>query len=85
VWHAAREGSRVAAVDASEERILEAARAGGLERLRVRVEPEATGRVLGEPVTVDVSYHPSGRLPLLGRIASSFSIEAEATMRIERP
>lgn len=85
LWHAAREAARVAAVDADEQQIEQAAAAGGLAGLVVSVEPRPDARVRGEPVTVTVTFRPAADLPLLGALARGFVMSARSTMRIERP
>lgn len=85
VWHAAREAARVAAVEDSEDEVVEAASAGGLEPLAVSIEPEPHYRVMGEPVTVTVVHRPSGRLPIIRRAVGHLRIVASVTMRIEQP
>ena len=85
VWHAAREAVRVAAVDPDESKVLQAAQANGLKQVSVDIEPDPHARILGEPVTVDVEYRPTGRLPIIGRAVRALTIEADATMRIEQP
>lgn len=85
VWHAAREAARIAAVDPDENAIRRAAEGAGVGPLAIVVEPEDLYRRQGEPVTVAVSYSPSTRVPILGRLLESFTLDAEASMRIEEP
>jgi Flp pilus assembly protein TadG len=85
VWHAAREGARVAAVDPDAGAVTEAAEGSGLEPLTVSIEPEVIDRRQGEPVTVRVAYSPSVRVPVIGRLFDDLSLDAEASMRIEQP
>jgi len=85
VWHAAREGVRVAAVDSDAEAIRRAAESAGLRPLEVSVAPEDLYRRQGEPVTVAVSYSPSTRVPVIGPLFAGLKLDAEASMRIEQP
>lgn len=85
IWHAAREAARVAAVDPDTAEIRRAAVSAGVAPLDVSVEPEAADRTQGDPVTVTVRHSPGARLPLLGRFLDDFTLEAQATMRIETP
>ena len=85
VWHAAREGARAAAVDDDFEQIRAAAARAGLEPMRIEIEPPASDRIQGGPVTVTVSHAPAGRLPVVGRVLEGFVLEGAATMRVEVP
>lgn len=85
VFHAAREGARVAAVDADEDAIARAARASGLPEVTVAVTPAPTERVQGEGVTVTVTTAHSGRIPVLRFFFQRVIHTASATMRIEKP
>ena len=85
LWHAAREGARVAIVDSDPEEIRRAAEHGGLAPLKVEVDPEFADRSTGRPLTVTLSYEPSGRLPLIGDLISGRAMTSSATMRIEQP
>lgn len=85
VWHAAREGARVAAVDPDADAVRRAAESSGLEPLTISVEPEVIERRQGEPVTVRVAYSPSLRVPVIGRLFENLTLDAEASMRIEQP
>jgi Flp pilus assembly protein TadG len=85
VWHAAREAARVAAVDADEASVTEAAESVGLRPITVSVEPDRIDRRQGEPVTVRVEYPPSIRVPVIGRLFEDLTLDAEASMRIEQP
>ena len=85
VWHAAREGARVAVVDGNRAHVVEAATRSGLDDLDVSIDPEATFRVQGEPLEVAVTYRPGGHVPLIGELFSGISLRATATMRIEEP
>jgi hypothetical protein len=83
--HAAREAARVAVVDHDEAPVLEAARAGGLQDVRIAVSPGPEARVQGRPLEVHLTYKPAGRVPLLGAVFRGLEMEARAVMRIERP
>ena len=85
VWHAAREAARVGIVDPSAGRIRDAATAGGLTPMNIEVSPGPHDRVRGEPLTVRVAYSPDAKVPLIGPLLRGGPLEAEATMRIERP
>ena len=85
VWRAARDAARVAAVDPDSAAIEEAAADSGLEGLEVAVEPEATYRVQGEPVTVAVAYRVRGHVPVVGELFDEVVLRATAAMRIEEP
>jgi hypothetical protein len=85
VWHAAREAARVAAVDADEASVTEAAESVGLKPITVSIEPARIDRRQGEPVTVRVEYPPSIRVPVVGRLFEDLTLDAEASMRIEQP
>ena len=85
VWHAAREGARVAAVDPDTAAIRLAAEGAGIDSLEISIEPEEIYRRYGEPVTVTVEYPPSSRVPVIGDLFDELVLRAEATMRIEQP
>lgn len=85
LWHAARESARIAIVDSDPEEIRSAAEHGGLAPLKVEVDPEFADRSTGRPLTVTVSYEPSGRLPLIGDLIAGRAMTSSATMRIEQP
>ena len=85
VWHAARESARVAVVDPDHVAIVAAAERTGLDGLRIEVEPTAEERIQGEPLKVVVSYEPRSFIPLVGRLFEGFTLQADATMRIEQP
>jgi hypothetical protein len=85
LWHAARESARIAIVDSDPEEIRGAAELGGLSPLAVKVEPEFADRSTGRPLTVTLTYKPSGRLPLLGDLIAGRTLTSSATMRIEQP
>lgn len=85
VWHAAREGARVAAVEPDEGRVRSAVAAAGVQGAEVTIDPPSRERVQGEPVTVSISYRHRGRAPLVGALFERVVLEAVATMRIEKP
>ena len=85
LWHAAREAARVAIVDPDPGHAQAAAERAGLNGVRVTVRPAATYRVQGRPLTVSLTYSPSGGVPVLGDIASALEFHARASMRIEQP
>lgn len=85
VWHAVREAARVAIVDPSAGAIRQAATRGGLAPLDIEVAPAMHDRVQGEPLTVRVSYPSTATVPVIGSLLRRGALEAEATMRIERP
>lgn len=85
LWHAAREGARAAAVTGDEARIRRAVLSAGLSPVRIRIEPRAAYRRVGEPVTVSLSYVPGVAVPMLSRLLGTDRLEAEATMRVEQP
>ncbi|MDQ3941103.1 MAG: pilus assembly protein [Actinomycetota bacterium] len=85
LWHAAREAARVATVDPDLGAIESAARNAGLSPVHVEVEPDALHRRQGDPVTVDLTYRPHGRVPLIGEMFQRLELRAVATMRIEQP
>ena len=85
LWHAAREGARIAIVDSDPDEIRGAAEQAGLSPLTVDVDPEFADRSTGEPLTVTLRYEPSGHLPLLGELIDGRTLISSATMRIEQP
>ena len=85
LWHAAREAARIAVVDPDPAAARAAAESVGLDGVRVSVQPEAAYRVQGRPLTVALSYSPSGHVPLLGELAGALEFRARASMRIEQP
>ena len=85
VWHAAREGARVATVDGDQAQIEAAVVRTGLEGAEVSVDPRSIYRRQGEPVTVSLRYRPQGHVPLVGALVDSIELHAEATMRVEQP
>lgn len=85
LWHAAREGARVAAVDADAEDVLAAAERPGLRPLDVAVFPAPRLRRQGDPITVRVTYSPKSRIPLFHSLLERVELEARGVMRIEQP
>ena len=85
VWHAAREGARVAAVTADANEIAAAVRRGGLDAASVDVTPSAAYRQQGAPVTVIVSLRPPWQTPIVGGFIGPDPIRARSSMRIEQP
>ena len=85
LWHAAREAARIAVVDPDPAAARAAAESVGLDGVRVSVRPAAPYRVQGRPLTVALSYSPSGHVPLLGELTGALEFRARASMRIEQP
>jgi hypothetical protein len=85
LWHAAREAARTAVVNADEHDIRTAAERSGLDDLEVSVSPDNVHRIFGDPLSVDIAYSPDGTVPLIGDLFEGLTLEARATMRIERP
>ena len=85
LWHAAREAARVAVVDPDPAAARRAAEDVGLDPVEVDVTPTGTARRQGRPLTVSLTYHPRGRVPLVGEMFEFVVLHARATMRIEQP
>lgn len=85
LMHAAREAARVAVVDADPGAVRAAAEATGLNGLEMSVTPAPSNRRQGDPLTVDLRYHPEGRIPLVGELFERLELQASATMRVEVP
>ena len=85
LWHAAREGARIAIVDSDPDEIRGAAERAGLSPLTIDVDPEFADRSTGEPLTITLRDKPSGHLPLLGELIGDRTLTSSATMRIEQP
>ncbi|HVF13487.1 MAG TPA: TadE family protein, partial [Acidimicrobiales bacterium] len=84
VIHAAREAAREAAVDAGAEVPGRAAKASStLEADRLTVESSGRGGP-GSRVRVRVSYRAPTDVPLVGGAVPDITLEASATMRVER-
>jgi hypothetical protein len=86
VAHAAREGSRAAAVWNDDAKARDAAlAAGALDPAQTEVVVEPGSRRSGDPVTVTVRYRPAIVVPYVGRfLPSSLVLRASVTMRTER-
>lgn len=82
VIHAARETARVVAVTPDADAHQAAVLATGLSADRLEVQ--ATGRVVGEPVTVQVSYRQPIALPLVGVVAEP-ELTSSIVMIVEGP
>lgn len=85
IWHAAREGARVAVVDPDASDVVAAAERAGLRPLDVEISPAPQLRRQGDPLTVAVRYDPQARVPLFGPLLGRVELNAQATMRIEQP
>lgn len=85
LWHAAREAARVAVVDPDGDAAAAAARASGLEGIEMSIDPPPHHRRFGEPLTVELTLHPAGGVPLVSSMFRHVTLSAEATMRIEQP
>lgn len=85
IWHAAREGARVAVVDPDLADTTAAAERSGLEPIEVDVSPAPELRRRGDALTVTVAYTPQARVPLFGTLLDRLELNAQATMRIEQP
>ena len=82
--HAAREGARVAAVDADPAAVERAVgSAGSLDAGRLTVRVGARGRP-GTRVRVEITYRSPVRIPLLRNLVDDVVFRTEATMRVER-
>lgn len=85
VWHAAREVARVAVVDGDPQSVRDALGKAGMSEAEVQIEPGPDARVRGEALEVDLRYHPTSEVPLLGHLLDGLTLRATSTMRIERP
>ncbi|MDQ3646809.1 MAG: pilus assembly protein [Actinomycetota bacterium] len=85
LWHAAHEAARVAIVEPDERFALAAAQRGGLVPLEMEIDPDTHARRAGRPLTVSLTYRTRSRIPILGSLLPSVELQANATMRIERP
>jgi Flp pilus assembly protein TadG len=83
VTHSAREGARVAAVEAETEPAVEAARAAaGLDSTRLAVE--VTGILeSGERVRIEVRYRSPVVVPLINGLVEDVDLRASLTIRVE--
>ncbi len=80
VIHAAREAARAASVDRDPERAAAAVR---------RVLAKATVKVgsrpaVGQPISVEVTYHDRTDVPLVGALFPDLDLHATAVMRTEK-
>ena len=85
LWHASREAARVAVVDPDVTAAEQAAARSGLQPLEISIDPPVLERTTGDPLTVTLHYRPPGRVPLIGGVFDDLTLDASATMRIERP
>jgi hypothetical protein len=85
LWHAAREGARVAAVDPAGAGVRRAVRETGVDDVRIQVAPAAAYRIQGEPVTVVVRGTADARVPFMRPLLSKITLRARATFRVEQP
>jgi Flp pilus assembly protein TadG len=84
VVHAAREAAREAAVEAAADAPRRAALVGsGLEGDRLSVDVSGRGAP-GSRVRVAVRYRAPARVPLVGAALGTVTLEATASMRVER-
>lgn len=84
VVHAAREAAREAAVDPAAEAPRRAALAGSsLEADRLALSVSGRGAA-GSRVRIEVRYRSPARVPLVGAALGDITLEASATMRVER-
>jgi len=84
VVHAAREGVRQAAVDASADAVRQAAAgSSGLAPNRLQVAMSGRGAP-GSHVQVTVTYRAPTDIPLIGAALPDFEMHASATMRVEK-
>ncbi len=84
VVHAAREAVRQAAVDADAGAVRRAATDGsGLAGGRLEVDVGARGEP-GSRVRVAVRYRSPTDVPVVGALVGDVTLEASATMRVER-
>ena len=80
IQHAAREAARAASVDPDP---------GGAARAARRTLPGAQVHVgarprVGEPITVEVTYHAVTDVPLVGALFPDPTLHAHAVMRVEK-
>lgn len=85
LWHAAREGARIAAVDPDGGGVARAVREAGAVGARIVIAPDERYRVQGDPVTVVLRQPAPSRVPLLRSVLSRIVLRARATFRIEQP
>ena len=83
VTHSAREGARVAAVEADADAAAEATRsAAGLDAGRLTVEVEGS-LASGERVRIEVIYRSPIVVPLLNTLVDDIDLTAAVTIRVE--
>jgi len=83
VTHAAREGARAAAVDASTDAAqIAATEATTLDPARMRVAVDGRGPT-GSRVHVTVTYRAPTDVPIVGPLLGDIDLEGGATMRVE--
>lgn len=86
---AAREGARAGAVTGTEEAVWDAVRraAGPLdvEGIELQLEPDPAERRRREPLSLELRYEVSVRLPVVDRfVSTSLPLRSRATMHLER-
>jgi hypothetical protein len=80
VVHAAREAARAASVDRDPGHAVEAA-----HRVLAHAEVKVGSRpAVGQPISVEVSYHDRTEVPLVGALFPDLDLHARAVMRVER-
>ncbi len=77
VVHAAREAARAASVDDDPERAARRVLNGA--QVHVGSRP-----AVGQPITVDVTYHDRTDVPLVGALFPDLDLHASAVMRVEK-
>lgn len=85
VWQAAREGARVAVVDADASHAAAAARRVGPLPMEVSIDPPAHLRRQGEALVLTVTHERDGVVPFIGTFFDGVELNARAVMRIEVP
>ena len=85
LWHAAREGARVAVVDPNESAVRDAVERSGLEGIDLTIDPESGYRVQGHPLEVELTFQSNGHMPIVGELFDDMELHSTATMRIEEP
>ena len=81
VVHAAREAARAASVDPDRPRAVGAASVGCSSDAEVHVGARPA---VGEPITVEVTYHDRTDVPLVGALFPDLDLHARAVMRVEK-
>lgn len=86
---AAREGARAGAVTGTEEAVRDAVgrAAGPLDagEIELRLEPDPAERRRREPLSVELRYEVSVRLPVVDRfVSTTLPLRSRATMHLER-